>query len=41
MNKTKSVDIKIGQNIDEQDKISGYQHRAEYLWTRQNQWIST
>jgi hypothetical protein len=30
MNKTKSVDINIGQNIDEQDKISGYQHRSEY-----------
>jgi hypothetical protein len=30
MNKTKSVDIKIGQNIDGQDKIGGYQERAEY-----------
>jgi hypothetical protein len=30
MNKKKSVDINIGQNIDEQDKISGYQDRAEY-----------
>ena len=30
MDKTKSVDIKIGQNIDGQNKISGYQHRAEY-----------
>jgi hypothetical protein len=30
MNKKKSVDIKIGQNIDGQDKISGYQERAEY-----------
>ena len=30
MDKTKSVDINIGQNIDRQYKISGYQHRAEY-----------
>jgi hypothetical protein len=30
MEKKKSVDINIGQNIDEQDKISGYQDRAEY-----------
>jgi hypothetical protein len=30
MDKKKSVDIKIGQNIDGQDKISGYQERAEY-----------
>jgi hypothetical protein len=30
----------IGQNIDGKKKISGYQHRAEYWWTRQNQWIS-
>ena len=33
MDKTKSVDINIGQNIDGQEKISG--------WTRKNQWIST
>jgi hypothetical protein len=30
MDKKKSVDINIGQNIDGQDKISGYQERAEY-----------
>jgi hypothetical protein len=30
MDKKKSVDINIGQNIDEQDKISGYQDRSEY-----------
>ena len=30
MDKTKSVDINIGQNIDGQEKISGYQHWAEY-----------
>jgi hypothetical protein len=30
MDKKKSVDINIGQNIDGQEKISGYQHRAEY-----------
>jgi hypothetical protein len=30
MDKKKSVDIKIGQNIDGQDKISEYQDRAEY-----------
>ena len=27
MDKTKSVDINIGQNIDGQDKISGYQDK--------------
>ena len=41
MDKTKSVDIKICHNIDDQHKISGYQDRSEYRWTRQNQWIST
>ena len=30
MIKTKSVDIHIGQNIDGQDKISGYQDMSEY-----------
>ena len=30
MDKKKSVDINIGQNIDEQYKISRYQDRAEY-----------
>jgi hypothetical protein len=30
MDKKKFVDINIGQNIDGQDKISGYQDRAEY-----------
>jgi hypothetical protein len=30
MDKTKSVDINIGQNIDGQNQISGYQERAEY-----------
>jgi hypothetical protein len=30
MEKKKSVDIKIGQNIDGQEKISEYQDRAEY-----------
>jgi hypothetical protein len=30
MDKKKSVDIKKGQNIDGQEKIRGYQHRAEY-----------
>ena len=30
MDKKKSVDINIGKNMDGQDKISGYQHRAEY-----------
>jgi hypothetical protein len=30
MDKKKSVDINIGQNIDGQEKISGYQERAEY-----------
>ena len=30
MDKKKSVDSKIGQNIDGQNKISGYQDRSEY-----------
>jgi hypothetical protein len=30
MDKKKSVDINIGQNIDGQEKISGYQDRAAY-----------
>ena len=29
MDKTRSVDIKRGQNIDGQEKISGYQHRSD------------
>ena len=29
MDTTRSVDIKRGQNIDGQEKISGYQHRSD------------
>ena len=29
MDKTRSVDIKRGQNIDGQEKISGYLHRSD------------
>ena len=31
MDKRKSVDISKGQNIDGQEKISGYEHRSECI----------